>query len=145
MSYKLWNDMKTYAKSWKSRIDGDFSTNWSSLPNPMSLKIIEDQKSDIFIAAHLEFLRPPIHKISKKHNGSLYYKIEVNGKPVVQYHVSNPRDIKKPLEVNLHAKTQVPAGENRVEVFYKVSSSESWDLLRYQNQRDLSVLTLPSE
>ena len=137
--------MKTYTKSWKSRIEGDISTHWSSLPNPMSLNIIEDKKSSIFIAAHLEFARPPIHNTSDNHQGSLYYKIEVNGKPVVQYHLVNPRNSKKALEVNLHAKTEVPAGENRVEVFYKVSNKGSWDLLRYQNQRDLSILTLPSE
>ena len=137
--------MKSYTKSWKSRIDGDISTHWSSLPNPMSLNINEDKRSDIFIAAHLEFLRAPIHKIEKKHNGSLYYKIEVNGKPIVKYHVSNPRGSKKSMDVNLHAKTQIPAGENRVEVFYKVSKNGSWDLLRYQNQRDLSILILPSE
>ncbi len=137
--------MRAYTKSWKSRIEGDISTHWSSLSNPMSMNINEDKKSNIFIAAHLEFLRPPIHKISKNHQGSLYYKIEVNGKSLVQYHVSNPRDSKKALEVNLHAKTEVPAGENRIEVFYKVSKNGSWDLLRYQNQRDLRVLTLPSE
>lgn len=137
--------MKTYTRSWKSRIEGDMSTQWSSLPNPMSLKIKEDKKSDIFIAASLEFLGAPIDDMTKNHKGSLYYKIEVNGIPIVQYHVSNPRDTKKAIGVNLHAKTEIPAGENNVEVFYKVSRSGSWDLLRYQSQRQLSVLALAKE
>ncbi len=137
--------MKKYNKSWKSRIEGDISTHWSSLPHPMSLIIKEDQKSNIFIAASLEFMGAPNDEVTKNHKGSLYYKIEVNGKPVVQYHVSNPRDSKKAVGVNLHAKTVVPAGENNVEVFYKVSKNGSWDLLRYQSQRHLSVLTLPAE
>ena len=76
--------MKTYTRSWKSRIEGDMSTQWSSLPNPMSLKIKEDKKSDIFIAASLEFLGAPIDDMTKNHKGSLYYKIEVNGIPIVQ-------------------------------------------------------------
>lgn len=137
--------MTTYKKSWNSRIDGDMSTHWSSLPNPMCLTIKEDKASDIFIAASLEFLGAPMHDLSKNHKGSLYYKIEVNGKPIVQYHVSNPRDSKKPIGVNLHAKTEIPAGENNVEVFYKVSKNGSWDLLRYQSQRHLSVLALATE
>ena len=137
--------MKTYTRSWKSRIEGDMSTQWSSLPNPMSLKIKEDKKSDIFIAASLEFLGAPIDDMTKNHKGSLYYKIEVNGIPIVQFHVSNPRDTKKAIGVNLHAKTEIPAGENNVEVFYKVSRSGSWDLLRYQSQRQLSVLALAKE
>jgi len=83
--------------------------------------------------------------MTKNHKGSLYYKIEVNGHPIVQYHVSNPRDSKKAVGVNLHAKTEIPAGENNVEVFYKVSKKGSWDLLRYQSQRHLSVLALPAE
>ncbi len=137
--------MKTYTRSWKSRIEGDISTQWSSLPHPMSLKIKEDKRSEIFIAASLEFLGAPVDDMTKNHKGSLYYKIEVNGKPIVQYHVSNPRDTKKAIGVNLHAKTEIPAGENNVEVFYKVSRSGSWDLLRYQSQRQLSVLALTRE
>ena len=137
--------MKAYSRTWKSRMEGDISTQWSSLPNPMSLTIKEDKRSDIFIAASLEFLGTPIDHKAKYHKGSLYYKIEVNGKPIVQYHVSNPRDIKKTIGVNLHAKTEVPAGENNVEVFYKVSKNGSWDLLRYQSQRQLSVLAQPTE
>lgn len=126
-------------------MEGDLSTKWSSLPSPMYLTIKEDKRSDIFIAASLEFLRAPINSIKNAHKGSLYYKIEVNGNPIVQYHVSNPRDIKKGIGVNLHARTEIPAGENRVEVFYKVSKNGSWDLLRYQSQRQLSVLALPTE
>jgi len=137
--------MNSYTRSWKSRIEGDMSTQWSSLPHPMSLKIKEDKRSDIFIAASLEFLGAPLDDMAKNHKGSLYYKIEVNGDPIVQYHVSNPRDSKKAIGVNLHAKTEIPAGENSVEVFYKVSKNGSWDLLRYQSQRHLSVLTLPAE
>ena len=137
--------MKTYTLSWKRRIEGDISTQWSSLPNPMCLTLKEDKRSEIFIAASLEFLGVPIDDMTKNHKGSLYYKIEVNGEPIVQYHVSNPRDTKKAIGVNLHAKTVIPAGENNVEVFYKVSKSGSWDLLRYQSQRQLSVLTLATE
>lgn len=137
--------MRTYTRSWKNRMEGDLSTKWSSLPSPMYLTIKEDKRSDIFIAASLEFLRVPTNDIKKSHKGSLYYKIEVNGDPIVQYHVSNPRDIKKGIGVNLHARTEIPAGENRVEVFYKVSKNGSWDLLRYQSQRQLSVLALPTE
>lgn len=138
-------DMKVYTRTWKSRMEGDISTQWTSLPNPMSLTIKEDKRSDIFIAASLEFLGSPIDHKKKYHKGSLYYKIEVNGKPIVQYHVSNSRDTKKAIGVNLHAKTEVPAGENSVEVFYKVSKNGSWDLLRYQSQRQLSVLAQPAE
>lgn len=125
-------------------MEGDSENHWSRLPSPMSLKIFETNKTDLFIAASLDFLGVPIDKMTKNHKGSLYYKIEVNGEPIVQYHVSNPRDSKKPMGVNLHAKAKVPAGENTVEVFYKVSKNGSWDLMRYQSQRQLSVLALPA-
>ena len=135
--------MKKYYKSWKSRVEGDSENHWSRLPSSMSLKIIETNKTDLFIAASLDFLGAPIDRMTKNHKGSLYYKIEVNGEPIVQYHVSNPRDSKRAIGVNLHAKAEVPAGENTVEVFYKVSKNGSWDLMRYQSQRQLSVLALP--
>jgi len=125
-------------------MEGDSECYWSRLPSPMSLKIIETNKTDLFIAASLDFLGAPIDIMTKNHKGSLYYKIEVNGEPVVQYHVSNPRDSKRAIAVNLHAKAEVPAGENTVEVFYKVSKNGSWDLMRYQNQRQLSVLASPT-
>ena len=51
--------MKKYAKTWKSRIEGDVSTHWSSLPHPMSLIINEDFKSNLFISASLEFMGAP--------------------------------------------------------------------------------------
>lgn len=137
--------MKKYIKSWKSRIEGDMSNHWSSLPEPMRLTIKEEKKSNIFIAASLEFIRIPSDKVAKNNKGSLYYKIEVNGKPIVKYHVSNPRDSKKGIGVNLHANTEILAGENNIEVFYKVSKNGAWDLLKYQSQRQLSVLTLPTE
>jgi hypothetical protein len=138
-------DMKTYTRTWKSRMEGDISSQWSSLPNPMSLTIKEEKRSAVFIVASLGFLGIPIDQKTKYYKGSLFYKIEVNGKPIVQYHISNPRNSKKAIGVNLHAKTEVPAGENNVEVFYKMSKNGSWDLLRYQSQRQLSVLTQPTE
>ena len=90
-------------------MEGDSECYWSRLPSPMSLKIIETNKTDLFIAASLDFLGAPIDIMTKNHKGSLYYKIEVNGEPVVQYHVSNPRDSKRAIAVNLHAKAEVPA------------------------------------
>lgn len=137
--------MKKYSKSWKSKIEGDMSNHWTSLSEPMSLTIKEAKKSNIFIAASLEFLRAPNPKMTKKNYGSLYYKIEVNGKPIVKYHVSNPIDSNKSTGVNLHANTQILAGENNIEVFYKLSKNGSWDLLKYQSQRQLSVLALPTD
>lgn len=135
--------MKKYSKSWKSKIEGNMSNHWSSLSEPMSLTIKEEKKSHIFISASLEFLRDSNAKMTKKNYGSLYYKIEVNGEPIVKYHVSNPIDSKKGVGVNLHAKAQILAGENNIEVFYKVSKNGSWDLLKYQGERQLSVLSLP--
>ena len=125
-------------------MEGDSEKQWSRLPSPMSLKIFETNKTDLFIAASLDFFGVPMDKMAKNHKGSLYYKIEVNGEPIVQYHVSNPRDSKKLMGVNLHAKAKVPAGENTIEVLYKVSKNGSWDLMRYQSQRQLSVLALPA-
>lgn len=125
-------------------MEGDSNNHWSQLPSPMSLTFNETNRSDLFIAASLDFSGAPINSMTKNHKGSLYYKIEVNGEPIVQYHVSNPRDSKRAMGVNLHAKAEVPAGENTVEVFYKVSKNGSWDLMRYQSQRQLSVLALPA-
>ena len=135
--------MKKYNKSWRSRIEGDLSYNWSSLSKPMRLQFNEDQDSSIFITASLEFSGFSKELKAKNHKGSLYYKIEVNGQPVSQYHVPNPRGVIKPVGINLHGKTDISAGNNEVEVFYKVSKNGSWDLLKNQNQRQLSVLTFP--
>lgn len=135
--------MKKYSRSWTGKIEGEISNHWTSMSEPMSLTIKEEENSKLFIAASLEFLRAPNTKKAKNKYGSLYYKIEVNGKPIEKYHVSNPIDSNKGTGVNLHAKTQILAGENNIEVFFKGSKNASWDLLKYQGKRQLSVLTLP--
>lgn len=126
-------------------MEGDMSTSWSSLPESMTLTIDEEKKSDIYIAASFDFTGASVNKMTKNHQGSLFYRIEVDGEPVVHYHVSNPRDSKRPLGVSLHAKASLKAGSHTVEVFYKVSKNGSWDLLKYQNQRQLSILTYPKD
>ncbi len=137
--------MKQYSKSWNSRVEAEPTNTWARLSNPMSLKIQEETKSAIFIAASLEFSRSPKEKEMKGHKGSLYYKIEVNGEPLVQYHVPNPRGTNNAVGVNLHGQTEIPAGENTIEVFYKISKNGSWDLMQNQSQRQLSVLAFPTE
>ncbi len=137
--------MKQYSKSWNSRVEAEPTNTWARLSNPMSLKIQEETKSAIFIAASLEFSRSPKEKEMKGHKGSLYYKIEVNGEPLVQYHVPNPRGTNNAVGVNLHGQTEIPAGENTIEVFYKISKNGSWDLMQNQSQRQLSVLAFPAE
>lgn len=137
--------MKKYNKSWKSRIEGDLSDNWSSLSNPMRLQFNEDKDSSVFITASLEFSNIPKQLDTNSKQGALYYKIEVNGEPISKYHVANPRGIKKHLGINLHGKTDITAGNNEVEVFYKVSKKGSWDLLKNQYQGQLSVMTFPKD
>lgn len=137
--------MKEYKKSWKSKIGGEICHDWSRLPKPMSLTINEDHKSQLFIAASIDLFRGPGGRISNNQNGSLHYKIEVNGNPIIQYHLSKPREAKKNMAVNLHANTEVPAGENNIEIFYKASKNGDWDLYNYQSEQHLSVLSLPKE
>ena len=137
--------MKKYVRTWNSKLNTGSNMNWASLSNPMCLKITEDKKSDIFIAASLEFSGLSPEKLHRAKIGSLYYKIEVNGEPLVQYHVSNSRINQKTNSVNLHGRTQIPPGENTVEVFYRASENSSTELLKYQKYRELSVLTFPEE
>lgn len=135
--------MNKYNKSWKSRIEGDLSCNWSSLSNPMRLQFNEDKDSSAFITASLEFSSIPKELTSKSQQGSLFYKIEVNGEAISKYHVANPRGVKKHLGINLHGKADITAGNNEVEVFYKVSKNGTWDLLKNQYLGQLSVMTFP--
>jgi hypothetical protein len=137
--------MKQYSKSWNCRVEAEPTNTWARLSNPMSLKVNEDKKSAIFIAASLEFSRSAKEKELRSHKGSLYYKIEVNGVPLIQYHVPNPRGTNKSVGVNLHGETKIPAGENTIEVFYKMSKNGSWDLMQNQSQRQLSVMAFPTE
>jgi hypothetical protein len=137
--------MKQYSKSWNCRVEAEPTNTWARLSNPMSLKVNEDKKSAIFIAASLEFSRSAKEKELRGHKGSLYYKIEVNGVPLIQYHVPNPRGTNKAVGVNLHGETKIPAGENTIEVFYKMSKNGSWDLMQNQSQRQLSVMAFPTE
>ena len=135
--------MKTYNKSWKYKIEGKISTDWAPFSNPMSLKIEEDKNSTIFINACLEFSNRHKREIDKKQQGSLYYKILVNGYELVEYHVVDPSNERKSSDVSLHAVSEIPAGENTIEVYYKVSKNSSWELLGNQSKRHLSVLSFP--
>lgn len=137
--------MKQYSKSWNSRVEAEPTNTWARLSHPMCLKINEKTKSAIFIAASLEFSGSSKGKGLKGHKGSLYYKIEVNGEPLVQYHVPNPRGTNRAVGVNLHGKTEIPAGEHTIEVFYKMSKNGSWDLMQNQSQRKISVMAFPAE
>jgi hypothetical protein len=135
--------MKTYNKTWKHRVEGEVSADWNQFPAPMSLKIKEDKNSTIFISASLEFNNGHKREIDKKQQGSLYYKILVNGQKLVEYHVVDPSNERKPSDISLHGVSDVPAGENTIEVFYKASKNGAWDLLENQNKRHLSILSFP--
>ena len=135
--------MKTYNKSWKYKVEDKISTDWTPFSNPMSLKIEEDKNSTIFINACLEFSNRHKREIDKKQQGSLYYKILVNGYELVEYHVVDPLNERKSSDVSLHAVSEIPAGENTIEVYYKVSKNSSWELLGNQSKRHLSVLSFP--
>jgi len=135
--------MKTYNKSWKQKVEDKISTDWTSFSNPMSLKIEEENNSTIFISACLEFSNQHKREIDKKQQGSLYYKILVNDQELVEYHVVDPSNDRKHSDISLHAVSQISAGENTIEVFYKVSKNSSWELLGNQSNRHLSVLSFP--
>lgn len=136
--------MKKYMKSWSNELRASVSEHWSSLPNPMKLEIKEKQTSDLFIAASLEFFGPPNQVDHTGPNGSLYYKITVNGETLVKFHLrTKKRGVAKKIDINLHGRTTVPGGKNTVEVLYKSSGNRSWELMNYQNQRQLSILAYP--
>ncbi len=138
-------DMKTYNKTWKHRVVDEVSTDWTQFSTPMSLKIEEDKNSTLFISANLEFNNGHKREIDKKQHGSLYYKILVNGQKLVEYHVIDPSNERKPSDISLHGESDVPAGENTIEVFYKASKNGAWDLLENQNKRRLSILSFPKK
>jgi len=135
--------MKTYNKSWKHKNEDVFSTNWTQFSNPMSLKIEEEKNSTIFISACMEFSNGHKREIDKKQQGSLYYKILVNDQKLIEYHVVDPSNERKHSDISLHAVSEIPAGENTIEVFYRVSKNSSWELLGNQSTRHLSVLSFP--
>lgn len=135
--------MNTYSKSWTQKVAGDIGKDWTQFSTPMSLKIKEDTQSVIFISANLAFNCGHRREIDKKHQGSLYYRILVNGEKLVEYHVVDPSNEGKKSDINLHAFSDIPAGENTIEVFYKASKNGAWDLLEHQNRRELSILSFP--
>ena len=135
--------MKTYNKSWKHRVEDKMSSDWAQFSNPMSMKIEEDKNSTIFISACMEFSNAHKREIDKKQRGSLFYKILVNGQKLVEYHVVDPSNERKHSDISLHAVSEIPAGENTVEVFYRVSKNVSWELLGSQSKRHLSILSFP--
>lgn len=137
--------MKRYIKTWKNRVEAGSSTDWTHFPNRMSLKINEDSTSTAFIAASMEFNGRKLKKERKRYNGSLYYKILVNGSVVSEYHVIDPIHAIKNTEVNLHGVSEIQPGENTIEVQYKLAKNGSWEILRNLGQRNLSVLTVPSK
>ncbi len=135
--------MKTYNKSWTQKIDGSIAKQWTQFSTPMSLKIKEDIRSVIFISANLAFNCGHKREIDKKHQGSLYYKILVNGEKLVEYHLMSPSNDSKNSDINLHGVSDIPPGENTIEVYYKASNSGAWNLLENQNKRALSILSFP--
>ena len=135
--------MKSYNKSWKQKVEDKISTDWASFSNPMCLKIEEDNSSTIFISACLKFNNGHKREIDKKQQGSLYYKILVNDQEIVEYHVVDPSNDRKHSDISLHAVSQIPAGENTIEVFYRVSKNSSRELIGNQSKRHLSVLSFP--
>ena len=135
--------MKAYNRSWGIEMEENISTAWSDFTNPMNIKITEGTKSTVFIAASFEFTGRQQKKERHNSSGSLYYKILVNGLKVSEYHVTNPSIMNKTTEVNLHGVSEVPAGDNTIEIQYKVAKNDSWDILRNFGQRNLNVLTIP--
>ncbi|MGI9532512.1 hypothetical protein [Lutimonas sp.] len=135
--------MNAYSKSWTQKVVSEIGKDWTQFSTPMSLKIKEDTQSVIFISANLAFNNGHRREIDKKHQGSLYYRILVNGEKLVEYHVIDPSNENKKSDINLHAVSDIPAGESTVEVYYKTSKNGAWDLLEQQNRRELSVLSFP--
>lgn len=135
--------MKAYNRSWGSEMEEKISAAWSEFTNPMNIKITEGTKSTVFIAASFEFTGRRQKKEILSSSGSLYYRILVNGVKVSEYHVTNLSIMNKSTEVNLHGVSEVPAGDNTIEIHYKVAKNDSWDLLRNFGQRNLNVLTMP--
>ena len=135
--------MNRYSKIWKNRVDGAISSEWSPFPGPMSLKIKEDKPSKIFISASVGFKGKPATMDHQNSNNSLYYRILVNGEKVVEYHVPNPRKLEKLSDVSIQGVSEIPPGENTVEVFYKGSKCCSWNYRQNQAEAKLSVLAVP--
>ncbi|UCE92726.1 MAG: hypothetical protein JSV73_07795 [Flavobacteriaceae bacterium] len=135
--------MNRYSKIWKNKIEGTISSEWSPFPGPMTLKIKEDKPSKIFISASVGFKGKPIAGDQPSSNSSLYYRILVNGEKVVEYHVPNPRKLEKLSDVSIQGVSEVPPGENTVEVHYKGCKSRGWNLQQNQAEAELSVLAVP--
>lgn len=135
--------MKAYNRSWRNEMEEKISTAWSDFTSPMHIKISEGTKSTVFIAASFEFTGRQQKKERYNSSGSLYYKILVNGVKVSEYHVTNPSIMNKSTEVNLHGVSEIPAGDNTIEIQYKIAKNDSWDILRNFGQRNLNVLTMP--
>lgn len=135
--------MKTYMKSWKNQIEDKLEKKWTQFSNPMRLKISENVSSKIFITASLEFSGIPKRKPTEHQRGSVFYKILVDNQKINEYHVVDSSRLDNPPDVNLHGTSIIPAGEHTIEVCYKLSKNSSWTFLGNQNQRRLSVLSLP--
>ena len=135
--------MKAYNRSWESEMEEKINTTWSDFTNPMHIKITEDTYSKVFIAASFEFTGRQQKKVGHNPSCSLFYKILVNGVKVSEYHVTNPSIMNKSTEVNLNGVSKVPAGDNTIEIHYKVAKNDSWEILRNFGQRKLNVLTMP--
>jgi hypothetical protein len=134
--------MNSYQKSWLNDFETSINKEWVGFQKPMSLKLSADKKSRVYISANLKFNKKQVNN-SKTPQGSLYYKILVNGKCVNEYHVSNPLYQKTSTGVSLHASTYVFPGNTTVEVQYKVSKNGSWALLNNLGQRELNILSVP--
>jgi hypothetical protein len=135
--------MNRYSKIWKNRVEGAISSEWSPFPGPMSLKIKEDKPSKIFISASVGFKGKPASGDLNQPNSSLFYRILVNGEKVVEYHVPNPRKLEKMSDVIIQGVSEIPPGENTVEVYYKGSKTSAWNLRQNQAEAELSILAVP--
>lgn len=133
--------MKTYNKTWKQNEEINNCNGWSQFTKPMSLKIAEEKSSKIFITASLEFSKTNQRITDQKNQGSLYYKILVNGEKLVEYHVVDRISNGKSTDVSLHGVSEIPPGENTIEVQYKVTKNGSLEFLDAQKKRHLSVLS----
>lgn len=134
--------MSFYKKSWLNDFESAINKDWVGFQNPMSLEITEPTRCKVYISACVKFNKNSDLKGSTKHHGSLYYKILVNGETVNVYHVSDPLYHKKSMGINLHAATDVSAGNTIVEVQYKLSKNGSWTLLNNQGKRELNVMSI---
>ena len=130
-------------KSCKNEIEDKLERKWTQFSTPMSLKINEKVNSKLFITASLEFSGIQKRKPTEHQRGSVYYKILVDNQKINEYHVVDSSRLYNPPDVNLHGTSFIPAGEQTIEVCYKLSKNSSWSFLGNQNKIRLSVFSLP--